>query len=245
MPRRHDATTALLVTLLAQVPSPATVADQAARLIARDRVTFEQAAGMADSLRAVLDGVADADMRGRVSLLWVQAMRRALGEVPLTAERDREPFTGWLTRHDRDIVYSEPAGQWLVAPDVLWAMHDRIRETTSAEPLAWEAVDNGLPGECEGYPPCYLSGFTMLHGRYLEMHPEGTHAERAAEQILESLEQIERLLNEPNGHELFDAKTGCEDLTNSAAVLVAQLKPVDAKYGLSTEIEKLTRRCPQ
>jgi len=238
-------TTAFALLWLAQASPAATSVDEAARLLARDGVTFEQAATTADGLQAGLDGVTDAELRGRRSLLWVQAMRRALGEVPLTAERDREPFTGWLKRHERDIVYSEPAGQWLVAPDVLWAMHDRIRETTSAEPLAWEAVDNGLPGECEGYPPCYLSGFTMLHGRYLEMHPEGAHADRAAEQILESLEQIERLLNEPNGHELFDPKTGCEDLTNTAAVLVGQLKPVDAKYGLSTAIGKLTRRCPQ
>jgi hypothetical protein len=191
-------------------------------------------------LQAALPQVKDADAHGRLGLLWVRAMRRALSEVPLTADRDREPFTGWLARHKDDVVYSEPAGQWLVAPDDIWALHDRVRSSASAEAIAWEAVENGLPGECEGYPPCYLSGFTMLHGRYLQAHPNGEHAEKATDQILESLEQIERVLNEPNGHELFDPKTGCEDLLKTAAALEAQV-PRPSEVVL--EIGKLRGRC--
>ena len=204
---------------------------------------FRDASALADRLQAAMPAVKDAEERGRTALDWVRAMRRALGEIPLTAEREREPYTGWLKRHEADVVYSEPAGQWLVEPDLLWKMHDGIRATASAEPFAWEIVGNGLPGECEGYPPCYLSGFTRLHGRYLQEHPAGEHAEKAAEEVLESLAQIERLLSEPLGHELFNPRTGCEDLKQTAAALVAQVRPLEAKYGIGAQVGKLEKRC--
>jgi hypothetical protein len=205
---------------------------------------FLDASATADRLQAALPAVKDAEERGTTALAWVRAMRRALGEIPLTADRDRQPYTGWLKRHEADLVYSEPAGQWLVAPDLLWKIHDGIRASASAEPFAWEIVGNGLPGECEGYPPCYLSGFTSLHGRYLQEHPGGEHAEQAVEEILESLAQIERLLNEPNGHELFDPKTGCGDLGTAAAALTAQLKAVQGRANpLIAAVGRLRGRC--
>ena len=205
---------------------------------------FLDASATADRLQAALPAVKDAEERGRTSLAWVRAMRRALDEIPRTAERNREPYTGWLKQHDADVVYSEPAGQWLVAPELLWTMHDSIRGTASAEPFAWEIVGNGLPGECEGYPPCYLSGFTTLHGRYLQEHPEGEHAEKAAEEILESLAQIERLLNEPLGHELFNPRTGCEDLKATAAALTTQLSAAKGVAdAVTAAIGQLRGRC--
>ena len=134
-----------------------------------------------------------------------------------------EPYRTWLATHDADVVYSEPAGQWLMDTDDLWRLHDAHRQTASAEPLAWEVVTNGLPGECEGYPPCYLAGLDRLHAEYLRRHPRGAHAAEAVEQIRESNEQSVRLATGAEGREFFNPATDCVDLVPKATSIRAAL----------------------
>ena len=71
------------------------------------------------------------------------------------------------------MVYSEPAGEWLIVPDVIWKIHDQYRDAAVAEDIAWLAVQNGLPGECEGYVPCDAQGMNTLDGEYLRRYPRG------------------------------------------------------------------------
>lgn len=186
---------------------------EAARVLASEKATFDELAALTGRLQVVLESEADAESRGRLALLWVQSLRRTLGAIPMEVDGSRtEPYRTWLAANEREVAYSEPAGMWLASNDVVWALHDRNRSTASAEALAWEIVENGVPGECEGYPPCYLAGFEMIHTRYLREHPAGAHAAEAVQQIHESLEQIQRLLAGPDGGEFFNPSTDCADL---------------------------------
>ena len=237
-----------LASALAAAPRPQShpppkVLEQAERLLARDGVTFPEAADIADRLRAELARAGDSETRARLALAWVRTMRRTLGEIPMTVERGSEPYRGWLARHEADVVYSEPAGQWLIAPEAIWKLHDEAGKSRVAQAIAWEAVDNGLPGECEGYPPCYLSGFARLHGRYLEAHPAGEHAAEAASQIVESLLGINRLLEDPSGHELFNPKTDCDDMRKTSAALLTQLGQAPVAAEARAAVRKLASRC--
>ena len=173
-------------------------------------------------------------------------MRRTLGAIPMTIDGTKhEPYRTWLATHDADVVYSEPAGQWLMDTDDLWRLHDAHRQTASAEPLAWEVVTNGLPGECEGYPPCYLAGLDRLHAEYLRRHPRGAHAAEAVEQIRESNEQSVSLATGAKGREFFNPATDCVDLVPKAASVRAALVQagVDAKAAIGL-VDKLRLLCP-
>ncbi len=232
-----------LITLLTVSPSmrqasaPLPIEGEAARVLADEAATFAVRGDLADRLRAALANPGElSDTRGRLALLWVRATRHTLHAIPMTLDGTRqEPYRTWLESHGADIVYSEPAGQWLMHPEQLWRLHDAHRQTASAEPLAWEVVDNGLPGECEGYPPCYLSGLNLLNAEYLRRHPRGAHAAEAVEQIRQSNEQSLRLASGPKGHEFFEPATGCEDLIPAAANVRAALTQagVDAKAAIA------------
>lgn len=192
---------------------------EASRVLADEAQTFAARADLADRLRAALSNPADAsETRGRLALLWVRAFRSALGAIPMTIDATTvEPYRSWLAAHTSDAFYAEPAGQWIMPNEALWVLHDEHRATSSADPLAWETVSNGLSGECEGYPPCYLASMDLLHAEYLRRHPRGAHAAEAVEQIRQSNEQSLRLATGPKGHEFFDPATGCEDLVPAAA----------------------------
>ena len=215
----------VLVVPLQQPPESLPIEREAARMLADEAQSFAALGDLADRLHAALANPAEpAETSGRLALLWVRATRRTLGAIPMTLDGTRhEPFRTWLAIHDADLVYSEPAGQWLMRTEKLWSLHDAHLQTSSAESLAWEVVANGLPGECEGYPPCYLARLDQLHGEYLRRHPSGAHATEAVEQIRESNEQSLKLATGPKGHEFFNPAADCADLVPKAATVRAAL----------------------
>ena len=162
-------------------------------------------------------------------------MRAALGAVPMDA-RVREPYQAFLRRHQGESAYSEPAGQWMLTPDAIWTLHEANRGSASAEAIAWEAVDNGMPGECDGYPPC--------DGEYLRRHPDGAHVVEVLKRIGDSSTELERLLSAPNGSELFNPVSDCGDLTPRAKTLDAALRAVKADAsGALAALAQLRARC--
>jgi hypothetical protein len=205
--------------------------------------SFTTSAAIAEELSAALPGIGDPEARGRLTLLFIKTMRNALGAIPMDA-RDREPYRAFLQRH-QDAVYSEPAGQWMLSPDAIWAHQEHNRTSASAEAIAWEAVDNGMPGECEGYPPCELATLDALDGEYLRRHPAGAHVSDAVKRIGDTCTELERLLSAPKGDELLNPVTDCVDLIPKAKTLETALRGVrvDASTALLA-LHQLRTRCP-
>jgi hypothetical protein len=241
-------TAVLLVCVPVSQPSELLpIEREAARVMADESQTFTALADVTDRLRAAQANPGEtAETSGRLALLWVRAMRRTLGAIPVTVDATRQgPFRTWLTTHDDDVVYSEPAGQWLLLAEELWSLHDDHRSTSSAESLAWEVVGNGLPGECEGYPPCYLAGLDLLHAEYLRRHPRGAHAAEVVEQIRQSNEQSVELVTGSKRREFFNPATDCADLipkATSVRAAVAQAG-VDAAAAIGL-LDALRAQCP-
>ena len=96
----------------------------------------------------------------------------------------------WIKKHEDSLVYSEPAGQWLVKADLYWELETRNRGNPIAEEIAWDGATAGIPGECEGYIPCYFAVFLLSDARYLDVYPNGRHSEEAAEHIDYLLQEI-------------------------------------------------------
>lgn len=124
-----------------------------------------------------------------LELMRFQALARSLASIPVE-HLNGQPYKTWTDEHRKEIVYSEPAGQWYVNAELLWQLQRRYRDLSIGERAAWEAAQTPLPGECEGYLPCHLRYQAWTSGRYLKLYPRGAHAEAALSNIEEMLGHI-------------------------------------------------------
>lgn len=171
--------------------------------LARPVGTFEAEAELVaylDSLVRVARG--DVEVEAELALLRLRAIERVLEAPALQSYRPEgggaggegeaasEAVRSWVRAHEGLIVYSEPAGQWLVPANVFWDLHDRYRTASYADELAWAAATAGMPGECEGFIGCYLDTMIETYVKYLELYPEGAHVEEAIGRLAEELTAI-------------------------------------------------------
>jgi hypothetical protein len=226
-----------------QVEAALPIETEGARALADERLPFAGWTGLAERVRTEMDGTTDRETSGRLALLWVRAMRAALMKIPMDA-RNQEPYREFLRRHQSEVVYSEPAGEWLLHVETIWSLYDRHRASSSADAVAWEAAENTLPGECEGYPPCELAALDMLYGEYLRRQPRGEHAEEAVRRIGTACDELQRLLDSPGGHEFFNPVTDCVDLTPKADALATALEHAGVDASAATaSLGALSGRC--
>ena len=184
------------------------------------------------------------DARGAATLEWVRALRNVLQASPI--EGPTPVQKGRLQSHDELIVYSEPAGQWLIGHQLLLDLHAQHAKSPAADEIAWLAVINGLPGECEGYVPCYAAGLNMLDGEYLRRHPRGAHRAEAFDRINESLRiAVDDLLKRKERDDYLSVPRDCADLLAGARPLRAA---VAGANGARTEtmvlVDRLIAYCP-
>lgn len=218
---------------------------EAARALSIENESFAGRAALVDRLQSATDRARTADERGRLTLLWLRSVRWLLASVPF-GDAGQQPYRDWLAAHDRLVVYSEPAGEWLLNPETVWMVHDAHRSASTADEIAWLAVMNGYPGECEGYVPCYANILNRLDGEYLRRHPGGRHASEAVALVRSSLEEALKLFSQPSATEFLNPATDCGDLK-------AGLEPLrQAVFSSSAEgrteavgvIDRLLSYCP-
>ena len=132
------------------------------------------------SLSAAQTAAANAEYKRLVNL------QAALRKIPMNRQ-DKEPHRSFLKRNDKYIVYSDPAGEWYVRSDRFWNLQKKYKTLAIADQIAWTAAENQLPGECEGYVPCYLSVIRMTYGEYLTLYPKGKFSRKAVQETVKSL----------------------------------------------------------
>lgn len=163
--------------------------------------------------------------RGEFELLRLLALHQALGFVPIEKQTE-QPYQSWLKTHEPQIAYSEPAGQWFVRADLLWDLQKRYADLPPlGERIAWEASQIPLPGECEGYLPCYMHLYTLTEGRYLKLYPRGANADKALGQMADSLTEIVKSISSPNNPYEVPAADRAE-FRRTVALLRAQISAV-------------------
>lgn len=96
----------------------------------------------------------------------------------------------WLKKHEAKLVYSEPSGEWEVRSELFWDLQKKYNSFPIADQIAWEAAKNTIPGECEGYSPCYIGLLNITTAQYLQLYPKGKHAEEALADILDTINTI-------------------------------------------------------
>ena len=94
-----------------------------------------------------------------------------------------------------------------------------------------------------GYPPCELATLDALDGEYLRRQPHDTHAAEAIARIAQTCTDLNRMLDAPNGHELFNPLTDCEDLRRPAVALEAAMSCSGGGADTISALEALASRC--
>ncbi len=217
--------------------------DEIERALASDDGPFEPRAALVQRIETALAAEPDPQRAGTLALLHLRALRWLLASVPMDGSR-HDPYRSWLTSHEALVVYDEPGGQWILSADWIWSVHDRHRATAAAEPIAWLAVENRLPGECEGYAPCYAFMLDLLSGEYLRRHPGGAHAGDAADRIRVVLDQALRLQADPGFG--IDVTQDCADLAKSLDALRRALvaSTADTRGAALAAVDAVRAPCP-
>jgi hypothetical protein len=144
-------------------------------------------------------------VRAEFDLFRLRALHRSLDQIMGYEPKD-PAHRDWIKSHEDDLVYSEPAGQWLVRADLYWELEMRDHGNPIADEIAWEAANTGIPGECEGYIPCYFAVFLLSDARYLDLYPSGRHGEEAGEHIDYLLQEVLK----PNNPYTMDSRDSGE-----------------------------------
>jgi hypothetical protein len=250
--RRLLGTSAVLVciSLLTPVMSAsqnddfAALEREAAQALGTENESFATRAALVARLQAGSERAPDPQQRGRLALLWLRNMRSLLATIPFAASED-ERYRAWMERHETVAIFSEPAGQWLILPAAVWRVHDAHKSTQAAEAIAWFAVENGYPGECEGYVPCYANILNWLDGEYLRRYPRGVHASEAVEQVHTSLAESVKRLAGKDAETYLNPRTDCGDLKAGVVPLRAAIAASNAvrRSEAIGVIDQLLARC--
>lgn len=126
----------------------------------------------------------------------------------------------WLDERAAEVGYNEPGGHWIIHRNVILDHHAEYRATEVADEIAWFAVLNGLPGECEGALLCYLEWSDRLEGEYLRREPAGRHVAEAAARLSWVIEYYTTSFK-PND---FDPQRECDALDTAIASLDAAVR---------------------
>lgn len=196
-----------------------------------DGMDFATASELYEFLNRAGDELNGSDT-AELELKKLLALRSALRTIP-AGRTGENPYRDFLKSNEKSVVYSEPAGEWYVGSNLFWDLHTKFEKSPLADQIAWEAAQNPLPGECEGYVNCYLFYGRMTSGEYLRLHPTGKKSLEALINLTNLLEPIVA------GLEAKSVYTGPTDVTDRAEFnnLIAELRTIVSRLPL-TEKEK-------
>lgn len=129
--------------------------------------------------------VKDVNTRAEFELLKLLALANWAMTVP-NDQNDKSPYREWHKAHAAEIVNNEFAGGYNIRTDLFWDLEAKYRALPIAERIAWAAVENPVPSDCEGDEVCHFFGFAGGI-KYLSLHPNGAHASQAVKYFNELL----------------------------------------------------------
>jgi hypothetical protein len=204
--------------------------------------TFPELSELVRFLDRATKEVTRRDARAELELTRLLALGRSLANIAME-DLEKPPYKPWLKEHESEIVYSEPAGQWYVRSELLWNLRTKYAPLPVAERIAWEAAQTPLPGECEGYLPCYLYKETETNGLYLKLYPRGAHADQALAGLSEFFGHVTEDMRGNNP--VFEVpREDRPSFHKSVAALRAQLALVPAakKARVVAQLDEIARR---
>ena len=126
-------------------------------------------------------------LKAELGLKRLRVLGSTLKTIPF-GKSEENPYKNFIKANEKEIVYSDPSGEWLVRSDLFWELHGRyVASAAIAEDIAWAAAQNPIPGECEGYVNCNLYQIRATDGEYLNFYPNGKYSKNALKNITDLL----------------------------------------------------------
>ena len=161
----------------------------AAPKVKAESTNFADAADLTRFLAAVLPEVTDRATLAELELWRWLALQKAFNNIE--SDKQQQPdYQRFIKANQTHAVYSEPGGVWLVKADLLWNLQKKHADLPLGETIAWEAATLSLPGECEGDDTCATMYMNQTMGKYLQLYPTGKHANKALDDMLQSVQSI-------------------------------------------------------
>ncbi len=130
-------------------------------------------------------------VQGELELAYWRAVQIALTTGDMESH-DKPPYSTWRKTFGDDVMYSEPSGEYLIQPDLLWKLATKHKADTSGDAIAWQAANAFVGGECEGDMSCYSARTQMMQGEYLKRYPQGKYAEQALASVNDTLDSMKK-----------------------------------------------------
>ena len=182
----------------------------------------------------------DVNTRAEFELLKMLALANWATTVP-SHERDKSPYREWLKAHAAEVVHNEFAGIYNLRTELLWNLEAKYHALPIAERIAWAAVENPEPSDCEGDELCHF--FVFSGGiKYLSLHPNGAHASQALKDLNELLtDEVIETANGKGGGEQYmvEARTNVRKRLRSLRLALAKVSASSDKAELLKKLERV------
>ncbi len=155
----------------------------------KDARDFAAAAELFDFLTVAQKEIGKEKLLADLSFKCLMTLKAALKAVP-NDKAQENPYQNFLKANDKEIVYSESAAEWYVRLDNFWQLHSQYKNLPIGEEIAWQAANNPIAGECEGYINCYLYKLRTTFGEYLNFYPNGKYSQEALTNIFNFLQPM-------------------------------------------------------
>jgi len=190
----------------------------------KSQMDFQSAAEFYEFVGSVEKDLDASTNSAEIELKRLLALRSALKTIPVD-RRETAPYKDFLKAQEKEIVFNEPRGEYLVVSNEFWDLHNKYKKFTVSDTIAWEAANNPLPGECEGYVNCYLFDMRMRFGEYLNLHPNGS---RAGEALKNMTDYLSPIVADAQAKAVYN---GPSDVTDRAEFnnLIAELRTIVAR----------------
>ena len=181
----------------------------------------------------------DVNTRAEFELLKLLALANWTMTVP-DNEKDKSPYREWLQVHGAAVIHNEFAGGYNLRTELFWNLEKQYHALPIAERIAWAAVENPEPSDCEGDELCH---FFLFSGsiKYLSLHPNGAHASQALKELTELLtdEVIETANGKGGGDQyMVEARADLRKQLGSLRLALAKVSASE-KTGLLKKLERV------
>lgn len=221
---------------------PSVVRDLVISRLDRERDGYVAKAELLAFIESALDREWPLEDQAWLELQRLRTLYAALQTLPFNRNRWSDDQRAWVERRSNGIRYNEPGGHWLIEREVVLDVHDRYQFTLAADDLAWFMVQNGLPGECEGYLVCYLERSDQSEGEYLRRHPDGRYVEEALARAKRVVGYYEDGMKP---QDYLDPQKECAALNAVIDSLEAAVRSSDARdrVAVATDLRGMLRLC--
>lgn len=154
-----------------------------------DAMDFTTAAELYDFLTVAQREITEEKLLADLSFKRLLTLQTALKTVPRDKSQENL-YQNFFKNNEQEIVYSEPAAEWLVRLEKFWQLHNKYKHLPISEEIAWQAANSPIAGECVGYINCYLYKIRTTFGEYLNFYPSGNHSKEALKTVSDFLQPI-------------------------------------------------------